>query len=136
MLVRQLRQGVALELLRCVAAGVDARVFEGDAQQKPIEGRAVFEVLLFLAHLHFVQRRLCNVDVATLDQLGHLAVEKGKQQGADVCAVDVGIGHDDDAVVAQFVDVEIVRARLARLGAHLANAGAECCDERQNFIAG
>ena len=38
-----------------------------------------------------------------LDQFGHLAVEEGQQQGADVGAVDVGVGHDDDAVVTQLV---------------------------------
>ena len=74
--------------------------------------------------------------MATLNQLGHLAVEEGQEQRADVRAVHIGIGHDDDAVVAQLVDVEVVGPRLARLGAHLANAGAQSCDEGQNFIAG
>ena len=35
----------------------------------------------------------------------HLPVEERKQQGADVRAVDVGIGHDDDAVVAKLCQV-------------------------------
>ncbi len=47
--------------------------------------------------------------MAAIDQLPHLAVEQRQQQGADVGAVDVRIGHDDDAVVAQLVDVEFVQ---------------------------
>ena len=70
----------------------------------------VLEVALVAAGLDLVQRRLRDVDVAALDQLRHLAVEQGQQQGADVGAVDVRVGHDDDAVVAQLVDVEFVRA--------------------------
>jgi hypothetical protein len=44
-------------------------------------------------------------------ELGHLAVEEGQQQRADVGAVHVRVGHDDDAVVAQLVGVEVVAAR-------------------------
>lgn len=60
----------------------------------------VFEVTLLLAVFGFVERRLGDVNVAALDQFGHLAVEEGQEQGADVRTVHVGIGHDDDAVVA------------------------------------
>ena len=66
----------------------------------------VFEIALLFAVFGFVQRRLGDVDVAAFDQLGHLAVEEGQEQGADVRAVHVGIGHDDDAVVAQFFGIE------------------------------
>ena len=37
-------------------------------------------------------------------------------------AVDVGVGHDDDLVVAQFLDVEIVAADA---GAHRLDEGAD-----------
>ena len=90
---------------------------------------AVLQVLLVLALLHLVERRLRDVDVAALDQLGHLPIEERQQQRADVGAVDVGVGHDDDAVVAQLVDVEVVAA-----GA-LADAGAERGDQRQDLAA-
>jgi hypothetical protein len=62
--------------------------------------------------------------VAALDQFGHLAVEEGQQQGADVGAVDVGVGHDDDAVVAQLFGVVFV----------LADAGAQRGDQRDDFL--
>ena len=47
-----------------------------------------------------------------LDQLRHLAVEEGDQQRGDVGAVDVGVGHDDDLLVAQVL-VAVVRAGAA-----------------------
>ncbi len=114
-------------------AGVDGRVFHRDAQQEAVERGRVFQVELFFAGFDLVQRRLRDVDVAALDQLGHLAVEEGEQQGADVRAVNVGVGHDDDAVVAQLGDVEVVVAGGA---AGFADAGAERSDERQNLVAG
>jgi len=40
-------------------------------------------------------------------------------------AVDIGVGHDDDLVVAQFLDIEFVAA----------NAGAERGDQRADFLA-
>jgi hypothetical protein len=48
--------------------------------------------------------------MAALDQLRHLPEEEGQQQGADMGAVHVGVGHDDDLVVAQLVGVELVLA--------------------------
>ena len=52
--------------------------------------------------LDLVERRHGDVDVPLLDQLRHLAVEDDLQdQRANVRGtVDVGVGHDDDAVVA------------------------------------
>ena len=35
------------------------------------------------------------------DQLGHEAVEEGQHQSIYMGAVDIGIRHDDDLVVAQ-----------------------------------
>jgi hypothetical protein len=82
----------------------------------------VLQVLLVLAQLDLVQRRLRDVDVAALHQLRHLPVEEGQQQRADVRAVHVGVGHDDDAVVAQLVDVEVFAA----------DAGAQRGDQRDD----
>jgi hypothetical protein len=115
------------------AAGEHAGVHQRDAQQVAVEVGGALQVELFLAGLDLVQRRLRDVDVAALHQLGHLAVEEGQQQGADVRAVHVGVGHDDDAVVAQLGDVEVVVAGGA---AGLADAGAQGGDQREDFIAG
>ena len=53
-----------------------------------------------------VQRRLGNVEEAALHELRHVAAEEGEQQGADVRAVDIGVGHDDDFMVTDLSDVE------------------------------
>src|SRR5690606_34160340 len=85
----------------------------------------VFQVAFVAADLDLVQGGLGDVDVAALDQRRHLAVEQGQQQGADVGAVHVRVGHDDDAVVAQFVDVEI-----------RTDAGAQGGDQGSDLFAG
>jgi hypothetical protein len=63
--------------------------------------------------------------VAVFDQLRHLAEEEGEQQRADMRAVHVGVGHDDDLVVAQLVGC---RTRPA-------DAGAERGDQRADLLA-
>ena len=95
-----------------------------DFSSMRVELHIVLHVLLGLAALHFVERRLGDVDVAALQQLRHLPVEEGEQQRADVGAVHVRVGHDDDAVVAQLVGVELF----------LADAAAERGDERAHFL--
>ncbi len=71
------------------------------------------------------QRGLGDVDVAAFDQLVHLAVEEREEQRADVGAVDVGVGHDDDAAVAAFGEVLI-----------FADAGADGADHAADFLVG
>ena len=44
---------------------------------------------------------------------GQLPVEERQQQRADVRAIDVRVGHDDDAVIAQLGDVEVLGADAA-----------------------
>ena len=53
----------------------------------------------------------------------HLAEEEGEQQRADVAAVDVGVAHQDDLVVADLGDVEL-----------LADAGADGRDQRLDLV--
>ena len=65
------------------------------------------QVDLLLADERRVQRRLGDVDVAVVHQLGHLAEEEREQQRADVAAVDVGVGEQDDLVVADLREVEL-----------------------------
>jgi hypothetical protein len=74
---------------------------------------------------HLIERRLGDIEMPALDQLRHLPEEKGQQQSADMGAVDIGIGHDDDLVIAQLVGVELV----------LADTGAKRRDQRADFLA-
>lgn len=76
---------------------------------------------ILFVFLNLEQRRLCQVNVALFDQLRHEAVQERRASiSVDVRAVDIGIGHDDDLVVAQFGDIEIV-----------VDSGSEC----RNLIA-
>src|ERR1035438_6457232 len=101
---------------RRVGIDVQGRAVDGGAEEQGIQLEVVFDVVFLFALLDFVKRRLRDVDVAALDQDGHLAVEEGQQERADVRSVDVCVGHDDDAVIAQFIDVEIVPPDAAAQG--------------------
>ena len=78
-------------------------------------------MLLALADL--VQGRLRDIDMAALDQLPHLAEEKRQQESSNMGPIHVRIGHDDDAVIAQFVRIELL----------LADATTESGDNRAHF---
>ncbi len=73
---------------------------------------------LLLAPGDLVQRGHGGVDIALLDQRPHEAEEEGQQQGADVGPVHVGIGHDDDLVVAELVGVELLPDARPQGGDH------------------
>ena len=67
-----------------------------------------------------------DVEEAALHQFRHVATEEGEQQGADVGAVDVGIGHDHDLVVTDLLDVE--RAVLLAIADARADGGDQVLD--------
>ncbi len=97
---------------------------QGLLEEELLQGPLILEVLLGLALLHLVERRLGDVEVAAEHQLWHLAVEEGEQQGADVGAVHVRVGHQDDLVVAEVLDLELL----------LADARAEGLDEEPDLV--
>ena len=59
-----------------------------------------------------VKRRHGKIEMSVCDQLPHFSIEVGQQQRGDVRAVHIGIGHDDDALVAQ-IRIAIFGARAA-----------------------
>jgi len=101
-----------------------AHVLDAQLDQHPRQVPVVVDVALLLLALDLVERRLGDVDEAALDQLRHLPVEERQQQRADVRAVHVGVGHDDDLVVARLLDVELV----------VADARADGGDHRADFL--
>ena len=109
---------------RRIGVSMQGRTVKSDSDLILIHRFVVFNVLFLFAFLHFVQRRLGNIDVAALDDLRHLTIEEGQQQGTNVRAVDVRIGHDDDAVIAQFVRVVLIAA----------DAAAQSGDQRGHFL--
>ena len=87
--------------------------FDGAVHEEVLERALVLDERLLAPALGAEERRLRDEDVAVLDERRHLAVEERQQQRADVRAVDVGVGHDDDAVVAELRDVEVFGADAA-----------------------
>ena len=73
-----------------------------------VERRVILEIDLGTPAGDLVERRLGDEEVPVLDQLRHLPIEKGQQQRADVCAVNVGVRHDHDLVVAQLFEVKFL----------------------------
>ncbi len=104
--------------------GLEHGILETRTHQIVLERAFVLEILLGFAARHLVERRLRNEEVAAIDDVGHLAIKEGEQERADMRAVHIRIGHDDDLVVAQFLDVELVAS----------DAGAECGDERADLF--
>src|SRR5581483_3069310 len=123
--LRQLRERVAGDGLGARARN-ERRFDERLPEHELVQLVLVLEIALFSSELRFIERRLRDVDVTALDELRHLPVEEGEQERADVRAVDVRIGHDDDAVVAQLVGVVFL----------LAEAAAERGDERGDLGGG
>ena len=74
-----------------------------------------------------IKGRLRDIDVALLNKRGAEPVDHGQNQRADLVAVDVGVGADDDLVPAEVLKVECGQVlRLLRL--HL-YAAAEHADK-------
>ena len=90
------------------AASHQNRVDEPLIDEIILECSFVLQIRLRLAARDFVERRLRNVDVPLVDELRHLPVEKRQQQRPNMRAVDVGVGHDDDLVIPQLVELELV----------------------------
>ena len=105
-IVEQIEQILVVEL--CARFGDDVSGRNRAVEDVFVECAFVFEVSAFVALFDFEKRRLGDVDVSAFDDLGHLTEEKREQKRANVGSVDVGIGHDDDLVIAQFFEFEIV----------------------------
>ena len=66
-------------------------------------GVAIFTGLVLVSAL--VKRWGSDVEVTFFDDFGHEAIEQRHDECVDVRTIDVGIGHDDNLVVAQLVDI-------------------------------
>jgi hypothetical protein len=122
-------EGIQQRLLlegRRLAGHLDAGLLHPVLEEELLHLALAHEVPLRLALLDLEQRRLRDEEMARLDHLHHVAEEEREQEGPDVRAVHVGVGHQDDLVIAQLADVELLRA----------DAGAQRGDEQPDFIVG
>src|SRR5262249_23708122 len=72
-----------------------------------------------------VERRLGDMQIATLDHRPHVPEEEGQEQGTNVRPINIGVRHDDDAVIADLFDVKIIPT----------NASPEGRDQYLDFLA-
>ena len=69
--------------------------------QEVFQRRVVLDEFFHAAVVRAVEGGLGDVQVTVVDQPRIVAEEKGQEQGADMRAVHVGVGHDHDFVVAK-----------------------------------
>src|SRR5215208_284209 len=102
----RLPQLVRVHLPKALEA-TDAGVAVGaQARQRLLQLPVVVDVVVLALVRDLVERRLRYVHVAGLDQLLHVPVQEGQHQRTDMTPVHVGVGHDDDLVVAGLPYVE------------------------------
>ncbi len=107
------------------AAGLEDRVLQPGVQQLRLHLLFRLHVVGLFLVADAEQRRLGHVDVPAPHQVVHLPIEEGQQQGADVRAVHVGVGHDDDLAVAALAEVDF-----------FADAGADGRDDAADLFVG
>ena len=91
-----------------VVPDLEVRMLQGQLDEHLVHLLVVQDELGLLAAQDLVERGLGDEDLALPDQLRHLTEEEGEQEGPDVRAVHVGVGHDDHPAVAELGDVELV----------------------------
>ena len=121
--VEDVHEALALHLLPVLEAHL--ALLHRALEQERVERVLVLQVALALPDLGLEERGLGDVEMPSLDELLHLPVEEGQEQGADVAAVHVRVAHHDDAVVTQLRHVEVV-------GSH---PGAEGGDDVEDLLA-
>ena len=109
----------------CRRPSAGASIGEAGLEHRVTLAVGVGELVGVVAPLEAVERRLREVDVALLDEGAHEPEQQRQQQGPDVQAVDIGIGHQHDLVVSRLGLVEV-----------LADAGAERRDQRLHLVVG
>src|SRR5215218_7640314 len=103
---RRLPQLLRVHLREALEAG-DTDVSIGpDTIQRLSQLRVVFGIVLAAIVRDLVERRKSDIDVAGLDQLRHVAIQKRQHQRSNMTSVHVGIGHNDDLVVPGLVEIE------------------------------
>ena len=92
-----------------VAAERELHAFGCDLNHLARKLGVVLDIRLPAAALDAVQRRLRDEHVPVQDQVAHLPEEEREQQRADVRTIHVRIGHQDDLVIAELLQIELVR---------------------------
>ena len=88
----------------------------------------IVKIFFFTFGWHrFIEWRHGNIHMALEDQFRHKPVEQGEQEGGNMSAIYVCIGHDDDFVVTQFADIKIIAVTLGKATAKSINHSFNFC---------
>src|SRR5215211_7660175 len=66
----------------------------------------VFGVVLAAIVRDLVERRKSDVDVAGLDQVSHVAIQKRQHQRSNMTSVHISVGHNNYLVVPRLLEIE------------------------------
>ena len=87
---------------------------------------AIFRSITFRA---LVERRSGDVDISVLDERTHTAEEERHEECSNVSTIDIGIGHDNHLVIAEFAQI----GSLAILGS--TDSNTEGTEDIGDFLA-
>lgn len=73
--------------------------------------------------LNFIERRASDIYKATFHQGPLITEEESEDQSANVGAINIGIGHDNDAVITQILLIKFLAF----------NTQAQGCDQGLDF---
>src|SRR5215470_9213423 len=73
-----------------------------------VKSQLVLQVHLRLTTLDLIEGWLCDVQIAALDDWPHVTEEKSQEQGTDMRPIHSRVSHDDDAVIADLLNVKII----------------------------
>ncbi len=96
-------------------------ILEAGLHQIGIKFTLILEIYLGLSAFGAEQRRLGDVEEAGLDQRTHMPEEECQQQGTDMAAINIGICHDNDFVIARLIGFHFI---IPDSGTNCRNQGA------------
>ncbi len=85
-------------------------------------------ILFYFTFFAEVERGSSDVQIAILDNLWHIAEEECHNQCVDVRTIDVGIGHDDNLMIAQLLYVGFLAVFVS------SDSYTESCVDIADFI--
>ena len=85
-------------------------------EQHFVQFGLIFKIHFLFAPTDFQQRRLGNIQVALINDFGHLPIKERQQKCADVGSIHISIRHDDDFMIFDIVDIVLFRSHPSSQG--------------------
>ena len=104
-----------VSLPHCVALNGGNTIFNKEI----IERFVILQIGLIFTFFVTVKWWLCKIEVSFFNDRLQESEEEGHKQGLNVRTIDVGIGHDDDLVVSEFLFIELFTDTAAKCRDHI-----------------